>query len=117
MGVQHEENFKQGSKFMQTYQGRLVKKHPNYGFIRLKDRTGKSRDVFVHFGSYLHGFVPELNQIVEFEFGPAPVESKPPVAIRVRVVKTADQVVAEFQAQLEKHAGLDALTKQPGGAA
>jgi cold shock CspA family protein len=105
MGVQREENFKQGS-VMQTYQGRVVKKHPNYGFIRFKNRAGVSRDVFVHFGSYLHGFVPELNQIVEFEFGPSPVEGKPPVAIRVRVVKTADQVVAEFQAQLEQQGGV-----------
>jgi hypothetical protein len=50
--------------------------------------------------------VPELNQIVEFDFGPAPVEGKPPVAIRVRVVKTADQVAAEFQTQLDQQGGV-----------
>jgi cold shock CspA family protein len=99
MGVQHEEILMRCS--MQKYQGRLTKKRENYGFIRYMNSAGVSRDVFVHFSNYLHGFVPELNQIVEFEFGPAPVESKPPVAIRVRVVKTADQVVAEFQEQLE----------------
>jgi hypothetical protein len=90
---------------MQNHRGRLVKKHNNYGFIRFTNTSGVSRDVFVHFGSYLRGFVPELNQIVEFEFGPSPDDTRPPVAIRVRVVKAADQVVAEFQAQLEQQGG------------
>jgi cold shock CspA family protein len=98
---------------MQRLQGRLTKKRENYCFIRYTNRAGVSRDVFVHFSNYLHGFVPELNQIVEFDFGPSPVEDKPPVAIRVRVVKTADEVLREFNDQIE--AGVGALGQ--GGAA
>src|SRR6266480_2432306 len=105
MGVQCEEILMRCS--MQKYQGRLTKKRENYGFIRYTNNAGISRDVFVHFSNYLHGFVPELNQIVEFEFGPAPVESKPPVAIRVRVVRTAEEVLRDFIKQI--NAGVDAL--------
>jgi hypothetical protein len=87
---------------MQSYQGMLIKKHNNYGFARFKNTKGVVRDIFVHFGQYLSGFVPELNQIIEFELGPSPVEGKPPVAVRVRVVKSADQVLAEFHKKLER---------------
>ncbi len=97
---------------MRGHQGRLTKKRENYGFIRYTNSASVSRDVFVHFSNYLHGFVPELNQIVEFEFGPAPVEGRPPVAIRVRVVKTADEVLREFNEQID--AGVGALGQ--GGA-
>jgi cold shock CspA family protein len=97
---------------MQKYQGRLTKKRENYGFIRYTNNAGVSRDVFVHFSNYLHGFVPELNQIVEFDFGPSPIEDKPPVAIRVRVVKTANEVLREFNEKIDS--GVHALGR--GGA-
>jgi cold shock CspA family protein len=111
MGVQCEEILMRYS--MQKYQGRLTKKRENYGFIRYTNSASLSRDVFVHFSNYLHGFVPELNQIVEFDFGPSPVEDKPPVAIRVRVIKTADEVLHDFNKQI--NAGADALGAKQGG--
>ncbi len=97
---------------MEKYRGRLTKKRENYGFIRYTNSAGISRDVFVHFSNYLLGFVPELNQIVEFDFGPSPIEDKPPVAIRVRVVKTAEEVLRDFNKQI--NAGVGALGQ--GGA-
>jgi cold shock CspA family protein len=81
-------------KCYMAHQGRLLKKGNNFGFLRYQ-----GRDVFVHFSNYLRGFTPELNQQVEFEFGPSPREDRPPVAIRVRVVKSAAQVEAEFKIQ------------------
>ena len=79
---------------MKRNQGYLVKIKGSFGFIR-HDR----KDVFVHFKNYLPGFVPELNQFVEFDYGPSPREDRPPVAIRVRVIKTAEQVAEEFNKQ------------------
>ena len=74
-----------------TYRGRLSKMIGNFGFIRCD-----GKDIFVHFTNYLGGFKPELNQIVEFNIGPSPREDRPPVAIRVRVVKSAAEVEAGF---------------------
>ncbi len=68
-----------------------------YGFIR----SGGS-DIFVHFSAYLPGFTPELNQLVEYELGPANKEHLPAQACRVRVIKSADKVLAEFNAGLDK---------------
>lgn len=70
-----------------------------YGFIKFDDR-----DVFVHSTSYLQGFVPEVGQHVRFDFGIAP-NGKPPMAVRVRVVKSAKAAQAEKAIQ----AGLEAL--------
>jgi len=95
-----------------TYQGRLTKKRQNYGFIQFTNADGKPRDVFVHFNDYLHGFTPEVNQVVEFEFGPSALVGKPPVAVRVRVVKSADDFLADFQRQY--NAGAEALAKGRG---
>ena len=76
-----------------------------YGFIRHDDRL-----VFVHRTGYLFGFKPEPGQAVAFDFGLAP-NGKPPMAINVRVVKTAQAVAAEKQVQR----GLEALLKGEGG--
>jgi cold shock CspA family protein len=45
-----------------------------YGFIKFE-----GRDVFVHRTAYLSGFVPEVGQIVTFDFGFAPDKTKPPM--------------------------------------
>ena len=74
----------------------------SYGFIRYN-----GEDIFVHLTNYLHGFVPELNQICEFEIGPATKIGKPNEAFRVTVVKSAEQVIAEFN----RGAGVDALSR------
>jgi hypothetical protein len=89
-------------------QGRLIKWRGSYGFLRCN-----GKDVFVHLTSYLHGFTPELNQICEFEIGPATKEGKPNEAFRVTVVRTASQVIAEFNQTSD--AGPDALAR--GGVA
>jgi cold shock CspA family protein len=86
---------------MQRNRGYLLKIKGNYGFIRCN-----GKDVFVHFSNYLHGFVPELNQFVEFDFGPSPREDRPATAIRVRVIKNAAQVAEEFN---RKQAGASTL--------
>jgi len=78
-----------------------------YGFIRHEDRL-----VFVHRTGYLFGFKPEVGQAVAFDFGLAP-NGKPPMAINVRVVKTAQAVATERQVQR----GLEALLNAKGGAA
>lgn len=79
-----------------SYQGRVAKWLGSFGFIRYE-----GRDVFVHLRNYCSGFHPELNQLVEFELGPPVQENKPAQALRVRVVKTAAQVEAEYLAGLE----------------
>jgi cold shock CspA family protein len=88
-------------------QGRLVKWRGSYGFIRYN-----GKDIFVHLSSYLHGFVPELNQICEFEIGPATKQDKPNEAFRVTVVKTADAVLHDFNEKIDS--GVHALGR--GGA-
>jgi cold shock CspA family protein len=77
-----------------------------YGFIKFE-----GRDVFVHRRSYLTGFVPEVGQIVTFDFDFAPDKTKPPMAVNVRVWKSAKTVADEDEI---KH-GLEAL--KYGGAA
>ena len=79
---------------MYRKQGRLVRWNGSYGFIRYN-----GKDIFTHLTSFLHGFVPEQNSIVEFEIGPAKKEGKPNEAFRVIVVKSAAQVIAEFNEQ------------------
>src|SRR5438876_2993368 len=81
--------------------GQLIKwiEKGGYGWILFD-----GRQVFVHVTSYLQGFVPEVDQLVRFDFGLAP-NQKPPMAINVRVVKSAKTVAAERQIQ----AGLEAL--------
>ena len=78
-----------------------------YGFIRHDDRL-----VFVHRTGYLFGFKPEVGQAVAFDFGLAP-NGRPPMAVNVRVVKTAQAVAAEKEVQR----GLEALLNGRGGAA
>ena len=80
--------------------GRVVKWRGTFGFIRYNQK-----DIFVHLDSYLSGFVPEMNQMVEFEIGPATKQGKETEAFRIRVIKTASQVIAEFN---ERCAGLNA---------
>jgi len=84
--------------------GQLIRWNENggYGFILFDGRR-----VFVHATSYLQGFVPEVGQFVRFDFGLAPDKTKPPMAVKVRVVKSAKAVKAEKQIQ----AGLEALLK------
>lgn len=77
---------------LNSKQGELVKWYPARGFgFLLCDGV----EVYVHRTSYLSGFAPELNQIVNFDFGLSRNPSKPPEAIRVRVVKEANAVSAE----------------------
>lgn len=92
-----------------------------FGFIKFE-----GRDVFVHRNSYLSGFYPEVGQLVLFDFGLAPDTSKPPMAVNVRVLKSAKQIADEqeakrlldTQAQQELRRGLEALAaKKHGGAA
>lgn len=79
------------------YTGRLSKWQGTWGFIRFENR-----DLFVHRTAYLGGFTPELHSIVEFEIGPSIREDKfQDQAYRVRVVKTADDVLREFNEKRE----------------
>lgn len=77
---------------LKNNRGQLAKWFGNFGFIRFEDR-----DVFVHRAAYLSGFVPEAGQMVRFDFGLAPDKNKPPMAINVRVIKSANAVAAEKQ--------------------
>ncbi len=72
--------------------GPLVKwfEQNGYGFIKFE-----GREVFVHRTAYLSGFAPEVGQIVTFDFGLAPDKNRPPMAINVRVFKSATDVAAE----------------------
>lgn len=85
--------------------GQLYKWTGTHGFIKFE-----GRDVFVHRSSYLQGFHPEIGQLVSFDFALAPNPVRPPMAVRVRVVKTACAV----QAELDVRRGLEALAKQGG---
>jgi cold shock CspA family protein len=85
--------------------GQLVKWLKNFGFIKCEDRS-----VFVHRDNYLSGFLPEVGQIVLFDFGLSPNPNQPPQAVKVRVVKSATAVRADEAIK----AGLLALQ---GGAA
>jgi cold shock CspA family protein len=75
---------------LKNNRGQLVKLFRNYGFIKFE-----GRDVFVHRDGYLHGFKPEIGQLVSFDFALAPEPDRPPVSVNVRVVKTAAAVQAE----------------------
>ncbi len=88
--------------------GQLTKWYQGYGFIRYEHR-----DVFVYRDEYLPGFSPEIGQIVAFDFGLAPDKNKPPVAVNVRVVKSAKMVAAEQDIKR----GLEVLAAKQGGAA
>jgi cold shock CspA family protein len=87
--------------------GQLVRwfEQSGYGFIRFENR-----DVFVHREAYLSGFTPERFQVVAFDFGLAPDKNRPPVAINVRVTKSAKAVAAEEEIKR----GLEALANQGG---
>jgi cold shock CspA family protein len=80
-------------------EGRLIRWKNTFGFIQFENQR-----IFVHLDNYYPGFIPEINQKVTFEIGPPSKPGKPPEAYRVRVVKTADQVLAEFN---NNGAGLD----------
>jgi cold shock CspA family protein len=88
---------------MNRRQGRLKNWKGTFGFILYE-----GNEIFVHLSNYLHGFTPEVNQIVEFELGPANKPGKANEAYRVIVVKSADQVFKEFNL---RGAGLDTLVK------
>jgi cold shock CspA family protein len=91
---------------LKNNRGQLAKWFNNFGFIKFENR-----DVFVHRENYLPGFLPEVGQIVAFDFGLSPNPNRPPQAINVRVVKSA----ATIQAEEQIRAGLEALQKQQGG--
>jgi cold shock CspA family protein len=91
---------------LKNNKGRLAKWFNNFGFIKFENR-----DVFVHRENYLPGFLPEVGQIVGFDFGLSPIPNRPPQAINVRVVQSA----AAVRAELETRAGLEALLRQQGG--
>ena len=93
---------------LKNNRGQLTKWYQGYGFIRYEHR-----DVFVHRDAYLRGFSPEIGQIVAFDFGLGPDKNKPPVAVNVRVVKSAKSVAEE---QDIKH-GLEVLAAKQGGVA
>jgi cold shock CspA family protein len=82
-------------------EGRLAKWRHTFGFIQYNNQ-----EIFVHLDNYYPGFIPEINQKVTFEIGPAAKAGMPNEAYRVRVVKTADQVLAEFN---NNGAGLNVL--------
>ena len=75
-----------------TFQGRLIKRTKTFGFVK----TDAGHEFFVHFSQYLSGFTPELNQILEFELAPSHRDDKPPMAVRVRVVRKAAEVEADL---------------------
>jgi cold shock CspA family protein len=87
--------------------GQLVKwfEDRRYGFIRFD-----GHDVFVHRTAYLSGFVPEVGQIVHFDFGLAPDKNRPPIAINIRVTKSAKVVATEEEIKR----GLEVLANQGG---
>lgn len=76
-----------------------------YGFIK-----HEGRHVFVHGSAYLSGFHPEIGQLVAFDFAIAP-DNKPPMAVNVRVLKSAKSV----QAEEEIRTGLEALQRAKTG--
>jgi cold shock CspA family protein len=78
------------------YQGRLTRWYGSFGFIRFDQ---EQRDVFVHLRSFLKGFVPELDSIVAFDLGPAHRGDKKDQAKNVRIVKSAEDVIQDFQRQ------------------
>jgi hypothetical protein len=81
-------------------QGKIMKWHDTYGFIRYA-----GQDVVVHKKNFLSGSTPELHALVEFRLGPALRDDKSYQAVHVTVVKTA----AEMLAEIEHAAGLEAL--------
>ena len=92
---------------LKNNRGQLVKWLRGYGFIEYE-----GRHVFVHRDSYLRGFAPEVGQVVAFDFGLAPDKNKPPMAVNVRVVKTAKWVADEYEIKR----GLEVLAAKQGGA-
>ena len=92
---------------LKNNRGQLIKWFQGYGFIKYE-----GREVFVHRYAYLRGFSPEIGQIVAFDFALAPDKTKPPMAVNVRVTKSA-KIVAE---EIEIKRGLEALlaTNQGG---
>jgi cold shock CspA family protein len=92
---------------LKNNRGKLTKWFQGYGFIRYEHR-----DVFVHRHAFLDGFSPEIGQIVAFDFALAPDKNKPPVAINVRVVKSAKSVADEYEIKR----GLEVLAAKQGGA-
>ena len=89
---------------LKNNRGPLVKWFSGFGFIKFE-----GRNVFVHRDAYLPGFETEIGQVGQmlgFDFGIAP-NGKPPMAINVRVVKSAKAVADEKKTQ----AGLEALLK------
>ena len=89
------------SKWMSGKPGALGGLGSGYGFIH-----SEGKDIFVHFSAYLPGFTPELHQVLEFELAPSNKEGLPAQACRVRVIKSADKVLAEF--------GLECLANTEG---
>jgi cold shock CspA family protein len=92
---------------LKNNRGQLAKWLKGYGFIEYE-----GRHVFVHRNSYLRGFAPEIGQIVAFDFGLAPDKNKPPMAVNIRVVKTAKSVADEYEIKR----GLEVLAAKQGGA-
>jgi cold shock CspA family protein len=90
---------------LKNNRGQLVKWLKGYGFIEYE-----GRHVFVHRDSYLRGFAPEVGQVVAFDFGLAPDKNKPPIAVNVRVVKTAKSVADEYEIKR----GLEVLAAAQG---
>jgi cold shock CspA family protein len=79
-----------------------------YGFIKFE-----GRNVFVHTKNYVSGHIPEVGQKVAFDFGLSHDPNKPPQAVRVRVLASAQMMKAEAdtKAALELKAKLEALAK------
>jgi|SRR5215813_6603324 len=88
---------------LKNQKGQLVKffKEKGYGFLK-----HEGREVFVHTTAYLSGFFPEVGQIVGFDFALG-LNNKPPMAVNIRVLKSAQSVKDEQEIK----AGLEALER------
>ena len=80
--------------------GVITKWRGSYGFIRYG-----GQDVFVHTKNFLGGSTPELNSLVEFQFGPPTREDKPFQAVNVRVVQLAAEVLAGIAQKVQQQGG------------
>ena len=92
------------------YTGRLKSWYGTWGFVYFE---AERRDIFVHLSAFLKGFLPEIGSAVAFELGPSNKPDKPDQCRNVRVIRSAAEVLADFQRQRL----VQVLATNPGGGA
>ncbi len=63
------------------------------------------RDVFVHARNFLKGSTPELDSLVEFQFGPSSRKDKPVQIVNVQTIQGAAEVLRDIAEKVSRHGG------------